>query len=157
MFRYATDRSVYAAGGMPLSPEHDAPSSTGPRLRAASLEAALAIGGANLIAELGIYALVIVPRLGSVPRVPIVWWAGMYAPVLIACALVAWRLRSASEVVAAALGSGIVAQIEKWGLALAHAPGHAKSLAFEDPARFWSVLHALARIHRRVAGVRKAR
>lgn len=98
-----------------------------------------AVGLANAIAELGIYGVLIVPRLGSTPHVPLLWWAGMYLPVLFACIAVGVRLRSSAEALLAGLAAGVVAAAEKLLLALVHAPGHAGSDALEAQLRFLTV------------------
>ncbi|MEW5848358.1 MAG: hypothetical protein AB2A00_06065 [Myxococcota bacterium] len=97
---------------------------------------------AMLVAEVGIYGQLIVPRLPSVARVPLGWWAGMYLPVLLACVVVGVRLRSGWDVVVHALLAGAITQVLKQVLAVLQAPGHLKSMAVEDPLAFWTVMSA---------------
>lgn len=97
---------------------------------------------AQLVAELLIYGQWMVPALPRVSRVPLWWWAGMYAPVLVACVWGGVRVQRVRDAVALAVLMGLVTQVLKWALAHAGAPGHHKSAALEDPVAFWTTFHA---------------
>jgi hypothetical protein len=111
----------------------------GVRGAAVVVRAAVAVGAANLAAEVLVYGALIAPSRGEASSVPLWAWACMYVPVLVACAWVSARITRPLEVVLAGVSAGTVAQLEKWALALVSAPGHESSLAALAPAEFWTV------------------
>ncbi len=96
----------------------------------------LAIGLANLVAEVVIYGALLVPRYPDPHRMPWYGFAAMYVPVLLAAIAVGARLRGAAAIGTAALAAGAAVTLEKAALAWAEAPGHQASLAATNPARF---------------------
>lgn len=110
-----------------------------PALLRSVTHAVLAVGLANLVAELGVYVLCIAPKLASGAPVPALFWILMYLPVLVACIAVGRTVASMRVAIACGVAAGLVAQIEKLALALLGVPGYSESLAIVAPARFWTV------------------
>jgi hypothetical protein len=98
----------------------------------------LAVGAANLVAEVLVYGAIIAPSMREGSEVSLWVWGGMYVPVLLACAWVSAWITTPFEAVLAGLTAGAVAQIEKWILAMLRASGHESSLAALAPAEFWT-------------------
>jgi hypothetical protein len=96
------------------------------------------VGLANLVAELLIYGAVIAPSTADDAAVSPWMWVFMYVPVFMACVWVSAGVHRVAEVVVVGVASGVVAQVEKWALALLDAPGHEASLALVSPITFWT-------------------
>lgn len=111
----------------------------GGALARVALYAAVVVGVANLVAEVLLFGTFIAPMLAEGEPVAPWQWGIVYLPVLAAALWVMRRVSRFSEAIACGLASGIVAQLEKWALAVIGAAGHEAALAAVAPARFWGL------------------
>lgn len=85
-----------------------------------------------------VYKHIIVPHLHTVQQVPVVWWLGMFFPILLCCFAVGAKSTSASELLLVSVGAATVDRIYGYIAAISHQPGHLKSYALEAPFMFWT-------------------
>ena len=101
--------------------------------------AALVTVAAAIFSQQALYEWVVVPRLPGLRQVPVAWWLGLAAPVILAAVVSGWLARSWGEtLMAAALGA---LGLQAYGLWLAQAgrPGWYKSFAVEAPLEYWTL------------------
>lgn len=97
---------------------------------------ALVVGLTNLVAERLIFGEVLLPRYGSVDRIPLLGFVAMYLPVLIGCIALTRLVRDQREAITAGVVAGLVVTAEKFLLAHVGAPGHAASRLLVEPLRY---------------------
>ena len=101
--------------------------------------AALVTVAAAMLSQHALYEWIVVPKLESVRQVPIAWWLGVVAPIVLASLVAGWKARSCQETLTiAALGAVGLRVYEKW-LAENGRPGWYKSFAVEAPLQFWTL------------------
>jgi hypothetical protein len=101
---------------------------------------AIAVFAASSLVSAAFYEYLIVPRLPSVPSVPIWWWAVAGLPVIIAGLVFGWLVRSVASLllwsIAGAVGiNGYVA----WASLMGQHAFVNQPLATESPLAFWAL------------------
>jgi hypothetical protein len=86
-----------------------------------------------------LYELLVVPQLSTIARVPVLWWIGVGAPLIVAAVVFGWLTTSLREGFAtaglAALAIQAVIQLAAW----MGRPGWHKSFALEAPLDHWTL------------------
>jgi hypothetical protein len=103
------------------------------------LGAALVTVAAAMLSQQVLYEWLVVPRLADVRHVPVAWWLGLAAPVILSALISGWMARHWDETLAAAaLGAFGVQAYGQW-LAQTGRPGWYKSFAVEAPLEYWTL------------------
>jgi hypothetical protein len=101
--------------------------------------AALVLCAAALLSQQVLYERLVVPHLAGIQEVPIAWWLGVAAPVLVTGVLLGCLARSWPEaLLVAALGALGLHVYGQW-LAESGRPGWHKNLAVEAPLEYWTL------------------
>jgi len=83
----------------------------------------LAIAGLSLLLSDMLYSFSVVPRLNTVPTVPVWWWIVVAVPVVVALIFIASRLGSWTELIVSALAIAVLVQVIVVALVLLGVPG----------------------------------
>ena len=97
------------------------------------------IGVVESFSDLFIYGQLIVPMQLHVHAVPIQWWFLYFAPSLIVCLLIGFKINSYRQALLPSIAGDIAAHIYNLTAALNHFPGHYKSWTIEGPLIWWSL------------------
>lgn len=101
--------------------------------------AALVTVAAAMLGQYALYECLVVPHLATVRQVPVVWWLGVAAPLILAALAVGGMARSWREMLAAAALGAVGLQAFGWWLAQTSRPGYYKSFAVEAPFYYWTI------------------
>ena len=100
--------------------------------------ATLAILAAAIASQQVLYEGLVVPRLSGLPAVPLLWWFGVEAPVIVVTLTCGWMARSWRDALAAAALAALGLQAYLYWAATTGRPGLQKSFAIEAPLYYWT-------------------
>lgn len=106
------------------------------RLRRAVVAGSLFVVAAAA-SDLGVYQLLVVPRLAHWSAVPLLWWVCVFAPVLLVVGVLASRARNYADLWQSGSAVSLCGSLYLHWAARLEQAGHLKSLAVEVPLVFW--------------------
>jgi hypothetical protein len=104
------------------------------------------VGGAALVtvvvaalSQQVLYEWLVVPRLADLRQVPVAWWVGLAAPIIIVALTSGWLAKSWGETLVAAILGTLGLQTYGMWLAQTGRAGWFKSFAVEAPLEYWTL------------------